>query len=165
MKKYKFKKGLKIDRYVLDQELVKQPQLYSGWAIKEAEAANEKEWEKHRLELIRAQVEIKIRKDPEEYGIQNITEGIIKASITSHKKVRRQTKKYLEALHNERVLKKAERSYKARQKMLEGLVHLNVQLNFAEVKVPRAYSEKRIDDAKDSLRRDLKRKQKKRGRK
>jgi len=158
MKKYNFEKGLKIDRYNLPEELVQQPQLYMEWALKEAKAANEREWKKHELELLKAEVEKEIRKDPKQYGIKSITESAVKAAIALHPKVKKKTKSYLEALQNERVLGKAEKAYKTRQNMLEGLVKLNVQLNFAEVSVPRQYKEMRDTQAKDSIRGSLKRK-------
>ena len=159
MKKDKsYKDGLKIDRYQLDRELEQQPQLYMDWALKSAEAADDKDWEKQRLDIVRAKAEQEVRKNPKKYGIENTTEGAVKAAITCHPKVRRQTKKYLIAVKNDRILTKAESAYKARQKMLEKLAERDIRLQFAEVKVPTAYKEKRVDDSKKLLRKEMKKK-------
>ena len=96
--------------------------------------------EKDRLEVLKAIKESEVREDPEEYGLNaegRVTDASIRSVVTRDKEVKKQTQKYLKALKNEKVLAKVERSFEHRKRALTDLVHLNVQLNFADVKTPR----------------------------
>lgn len=129
---------LNIDRYNLEYELTRQAQLYMTWALKAVRASVEKEEAKTNLELVKAQIDSKVRSDPQEYGVAEgkMSESAIKSAVLQHKRVKKYTKRYIKALKNEKTLKKAENAFNHRKKMLESLVHLNVQLHFAEPKIP-----------------------------
>jgi len=150
----KYKKQLKINSYNLEEELIKQPQLYFEWASASVQATKEKEAEKNKLDIIKAEVERKIRSNPEKYGS---TEGAVKNAITLSSKVKRQTKVYLEALANERILSRAETAFQQRKSMLVALVQLNIQLHFAEPSLPKSVKEKKYRSRKDEIRKTLKR--------
>lgn len=155
--KLKYKSQLKIDRYNLEEELIRQPQLFSDWAIAAAKATDEKEAEKNKLEIIKSEVEDEIRKKPKKFGILDVKEGAIKGAIIRDKRVQKQTEKYLEACSIERILGKAETAFKHRKKMLISLVQLNVQLHFAEPMIPKATQETKYMHGKNEIRRSLKR--------
>jgi len=136
-----FHKEAEIDRYNLDEELVRQPQRYYDWALKAARAAEERDQAKHTLEVVRADVEKRIRKNPERYGISDPKESAIKLEIPRHPKVKRYTRKYIQAVYNEKILNEARASFAQRKSMLQALTQLNVQLHFAEVPVGREHKE------------------------
>jgi hypothetical protein len=136
-----FRKQVDIDRYQLDEELVRQPQKYYDWAIKAVKAGEEKENAKHALDIVKADVEKRIRKNPERYGIDDPKESAIKLEIPRHPKVKRYTRKYIQATYNERVLNEAKTSFAQRKSMLQSLTQLNIQLHFAEVPVPKEFKE------------------------
>lgn len=136
-----FHKESDIDRYNLDEELIRQPQKYYDWALKAAKASEEKEAAKHTLEVVRADVEKRIRKNPERYGISDPKESAIKLEIPRHPKVKRYTRKFIQAAYNERILNEAKTSFAQRKSMLQSLTQLNLQLHFAEVPAPRHFKE------------------------
>ena len=153
----KFLKDLEIDRYNLDEELVRQPQLYMEWALKAADAGKEVNDFKHDIDVLKAKIEKRIRRNPERYGLDSKpTEGAIKATIASHARVRKMTKKYLDALYYERILNDARTSFTQRRKMLEKLCELNLQLHFADVRLPQSVSHASAIETRKRLQRGLK---------
>lgn len=157
-----YRTDLKIDRYNLDDELVRQPQLYMQYALRAAEASIEKQEAKDRLEIVKADLDGKIRTDPDKYNIPEgkASEGAIKAKIAKHSKVKRYNRLYLKALKNEKFLNEAKVAFTHRKKMLEALVSLNIQLHFAEPKVPVGQKEVIHRARKSAILDDLKRKRK-----
>lgn len=142
MKSDNFLKDLDIDKYNLDEELIRHPQLYVEWALKAAEASEDKDQAKKDLELVKAEVESRIRKNPKKFGIADkATETAIRTAVTLHLKTRRYDDIYLKAIHNERVLSKIEKSFSHRKSSLEGLVQLDLRLHFVEPKIPKQYKE------------------------
>ena len=155
--RYKFKSQVKINSYNLEQELIKQPQLYYEWATASAEATSIKEAEKTKLEIIKSQVEKKIRGNPKKYGIENVTEGAIKNEINCSIRIRKQNKIYLEACSNERILTKAETAFHQRKSMLQSLVQLIVFIHGGDPKLTREVKEERYKKGKGEIRKSLKR--------
>lgn len=147
MKRQNFLKDLSIDKYNLDEELVKHPQLYMEWALEVAEASADKDQAKKDLDLVKAEVETKIRKNLKKYGIVGkATEGAVKAAIALHPKMKKYDEIYLKALHNERVLSKIEKAFSIRKKSLEGLVQLDLRLHFIEPKTPKQHKENKEEE-------------------
>ena len=122
-----------IDRYKLEIELSRQSQKYMRWALKWADAVEEKEDLKAKLDNLRNTYELRIRKYPEDYDLDpSPKEGAIKAALSKIKKIKSMEAKYRAALSNERRLAEAKKGFDHRKKMLESLTTLNVQLHFAE---------------------------------
>ena len=167
----RFKMGyyeeLKIDRYNLEWELVRQPQLFMEWALKAAVASVEREDAKNRVELIRAEVDKKIRSHPEEYGISEnkSIDRAIKLAVENHRRVKKFYKKYLGKLKNEKILIEAKTAFNHRKKMLEALVSLNIQLHFSEPKVPIEKKEIMYENSRHSVLQQMKKKKIKRRKK
>ena len=130
-----YRQDLQIDRYNLLNELIQQPQLYMEWSQKAVEATHDLEVAKDHLAVVMARVEKNIRKDPEKYGVE-YKEGAIKAAIKIHKKVKKANKKYLAALKEKRIYERVEQAFRQRKRALSDMVQLNIQLNYAEPKVP-----------------------------
>jgi len=149
-------KQLKINRYKLDRELVRQPQLYMEWALKAADAAKETAEAKHEYEVIKAEIEKKIRLRPHKYKLDDKpTEGAIKAALVTSSKVKDSYAKYVEAQYNERILNDAKTAFVQRRKMLENLTQLNIQLHFADVTIPKAAIDESARVAKRRIQRRL----------
>jgi len=135
MSNHDFSKDVSIDKYNLTDELVEQAQLYYEWASQQAEAACDVEDAKDKLDLIKSQVELRIRKNPKLHRLsEKPTESMVKAAVKLHSKVKRANKRYLEAVRIESLLKKAERAFEHRKKALEGLVSLNMQYWYSNPK-------------------------------
>lgn len=146
-----FNDEVKINKYQLDDELVEQPQRYYNWAKLESKAADDVARLKDKVEIIKAEVEIRIRKHPTAYDLpDNPKEALIKAAILIQPKVKRANRKLLKAMKTHRLLSKAEKSFEHRKKSLEGLVSLNIQMHFSTPKgVQRRDFE--IDEQRDTL--------------
>lgn len=157
-----YKKDLRINRYKLERELVRQPQLYMEWATKATNATIEKEHAKQNLEVVKADIDKRIRKDPEKYGFPDgkATESGIKLQIAKHPKVEKANSYYLRALRDEKILNEAKVAFHHRKKMLESLVSLNIQLHFAEPKVPLTHQDATYRERSADIRSDLKRRRK-----
>jgi len=152
-----YKKQLAIDRYKLDTELVRQPQLFMDWALKAARAEIETKEAENDWTLIKGEVEKKIRRNPANYGFDGKpTEGAIRAEVGRSIRVKKYYRIYLRALSNEKVLKRAEKAFQQRKGMLESLVQLNVQLHFAEPKIPREHRKKMDESGRKDILKQLK---------
>lgn len=162
-----WKRQLKIDRYNLVNELERQAQLYSEWALLEVKAEMEAKEAENDYNLVRGEVENKIRRRPKAYDLDKvkITEAAVRAVSGKMPKVKKYYRIYMKALANWKTLKKAEKAFQQRKNMLEGLVSLNVQLHFADPKVPVEKREvmdrvARADILKQMKRRKIRRKRK-----
>jgi hypothetical protein len=130
-----FEKDIVIDKFNLTEELVEQPQKYYDWGKALSISETETLIAKDKLEIIRSEIELKIRNHPTLYDLpNNPKEAQIKAAVNINRKVRRANKNYLDALRIEKTLKKAERAFEHRKKSLEGLVYLSNQFYFADPK-------------------------------
>lgn len=149
---------LRIDRYNLEEELVRQPQLYMEWALKAARASVEKEDAKRDVDIARAEVDKKVRANPEEYGIPEgkVTDKAIKLTVERHPKVKRYFKRYLRKSKQDKILSDAKKAFEQRKRMLGDLVSLNIQLHFAEPRTPTAYKDKVYDSDRRNLLRGMK---------
>lgn len=134
-----FSRDIAINKYRLDEELVEQPQKFYEWAKAEVMAGEKVATLKDDLEVIKSEVEIRIRKNPTLYDLpDNPKESLIKAAVLVQRKVKKASKRLIKAQRTHGLLKKAEKSFEHRKKSLEGLVSVNMQLHFATPKnVPR----------------------------
>jgi len=147
-------KDLKIDRYNLDEELVQQPQLYYDWAIKAVFAEVDSKEAKNKYEIVLGLMVNKIKRDPEVYDAgEKVSDFIAKAIASKQKRVKKYFRRYMDALRDEKTLDEAKKSFQQRKNMLESLTSLNVQLHFADPKVPMAHKEEAERRVKDAIRR------------
>ena len=160
-----FETDNKINKYDLLDALLKQPQLFYEWSKKASNAEVETAEAKDRLEMIKGDVDLRIRRNPKRYKLPEgkNPEGAIRATVLKDKKVRRYTKEYFKALRSEKTLNDARKSFQQRKNMLESLTTLNIQLHFAEPKVDGMQrGELSNRQAQDDIRNSLKRRKVKR---
>jgi hypothetical protein len=115
-----------IDAFNLDQEWIGQPDLYRRYA--EALADAKQEYDHFRIEanLHRAEVELEIRSDPAEFGIEKVTEGTVKAVLESNDGVVSNDRKVVDAKHKVAVLEAAVQALDHRKRALSDLVSLHL---------------------------------------
>lgn len=121
-----FKKEIFIDKNSLDDELVRQPQLYCDWTEQEAEAQYNRDKNKEKLDLVKAELDGEIRKNPVKYGIEKITESAISNAIIQNSKYQEANNIYLQSVQDARILGVAKTSFDMRNNSLKGLVSLFV---------------------------------------
>ena len=135
-------KELKINIHKLDEEIIRQPQLYYTFAIRVENAVSEKKIVENELEVLKNRLEKKVRKNPKKYGIDGKpTEGAIKSVINNNKKIRQKTVDVINLSSNERMAQKVENALKQKQRMLEALVKLKTDLWYSDVKTTHNYQE------------------------
>ena len=81
----KFFDHLEVDKFDLHNECGKQASLYGELVELHAKANDELGRAKTNIDVTKSQLDLKIRKEPDEYGIHSkITEGAVRAAIESH---------------------------------------------------------------------------------
>lgn len=118
------KEDLKIDKYSLDEEWLKQPSLYLEWAEQVVEAQSNRDRKKEQLDVVKAELDIDIRSNPEKYGISKITEGAIQNIILTEGSCRDANDNYLKSVETVRMLEIARESLEHKKKALESLTQL-----------------------------------------
>lgn len=124
-----------IDQYNLDAEWIRQPKLYWKYAKKLADARVELDRKKTAIDVLKAEIDKAIRKNPAKFGLEKITESAIVNVITERKEFQQATEEMHEAKHGVDILMAAVMTLDHRKRALENLVDLHGQNYFSE---PRA---------------------------
>lgn len=121
---------LVIDRFRLEEECVDQPRRFMKWSEDYAEAVFKRDKAKQNLKIVSAQVQQRVRQDPELYGVvagtRGVTEGAIQAALDTHHEILDAEDNLLEAEKNLQILKAAKESFDDRKRQLTNLVHLQL---------------------------------------
>lgn len=147
-----------IDESALDVEWANQPRLALTYGEKLADARHEHETAKARLELIQAELALKVRQNPTEYGLgEKATEAGVSAAIIANETFQRVQRACFDARHKVDVLVAAMTAIDSRKKALENLVQLHVTSYYSEPREPRQgaqyLNERRKDGARVPTRR------------
>jgi hypothetical protein len=140
-----YEKDMQIDESALDMECLEQPRLMVRYSSLQARLEKEEDLAKEALELVKAELDKKIRSEPEEFDIDKITEGSIKSVILSHPRYKKASERYINAKYENNVARGAVKAAEQRKNMLETLSRLHGQQYFAGPKVARDLSEKRVE--------------------
>ncbi len=136
----KFQEDKQIDLAALHKECQKQPNTYFRWA----KLAAEKKSTADRLELVKevveAQLQARVRKNPKKYKVQEgarggITEAAVKAAVYAHPEFVEASDAYLDAKEEAAIISKAELTMDHKKRMLELLVTLHGQGYFASPRI------------------------------
>lgn len=127
---------LAIDELRLDQECIKQPQLYFTYAQQAADARRELDECKSVLDVASAELSKEIRKNPTKYGLNDKpTEASINSTISLQKRYREAHDAIVDASHRVAVLGAAVTALEHRKRALTLLVNLKGQEFYSEPKV------------------------------
>lgn len=134
-----YRADLTIDPTDLDNEILRQPQLYYDWSQAAAEAEVDRDEAKEDLDIAMIDVEDKVRTKPHLYFTddESQTEQAIKVKVHSHRKVKRLRAVYHEALRAFKLLRKAENAFEQRKRMIESYLYHYHKMVEGEVNVPR----------------------------
>lgn len=78
---------LAINKYDLDTETATQPGLYKSWAKKACKKRFEYDQAKANHEVLKAKIELEVRRDPEKFNLPKVTEDTIKATVITDKRL------------------------------------------------------------------------------
>ena len=152
-----YKEDLAIDPDKLDEEWLRQPQLYQKYAEELENAERVKVEEKQRFEVVQAELDRDIRDDPQQFSVgEKMTEAVVKNTILLQEKYKNAQEKYNEAVHNVNILRVAVESFDQKKKSLENLVTLYIGKYFAGPKEPRILEggKRLLDEKKDEVSRE-----------
>lgn len=127
-----------IDKDSLDEEWVKQPDLYHEYAIQLADAKEELENARNVLDVTRCEIDSEIRADPKEFDLEKATEDAIKNTIPRQKRYQKALDEVGVLRHKVDVLGAALGALSHKKAALENLVYLHNASYFAS---PRASGE------------------------
>ncbi len=135
-----YKKDLEIDEQSLDLEWLRQPNLYMEYAEQLVEAKMEEADVKNRLEVVTAELDNRVRNDPNLTGSSKVTEAGIKNWIIVQLEYQEALKEHNEVKNKVMLLEAAVKALEHRKKALENLVILLNAKYFAAPKEPRDIS-------------------------
>ena len=135
-----YEQDVTIDPDSLDTEWLDQPRLMLRYAKHAAKTKQDLEREKEKLDIVRADLDKKIRIVPEEFGIVKLTETVITSTIITHEKYKEANEEYLEAAYESNMAQGAVKALEGKKTALENLVKLHGQQYFAGPSVPRDLS-------------------------
>jgi len=138
-----YEQDIKIDDSCLDIECLEQAALFMKYARNASEKRKELDEEKQSLDITKANLDAAIRKNPENYEIEKVTEGAIQSSILNNKRYQEAYQKYLDTKYETDMAQNAVSAFNQRKDMLEALIKLHGQSYFAGPRVPRDLSKER----------------------
>lgn len=154
MEEKEFEKDLGIDPYALDEEWLKQPGLYMKYSSMAADIQKRRDQSKERLEVIKAELDKKIRLSPATYvTVEKITESVVASTILVQPEYRIATDELIEANYELNMLQSAVRALDHKRSALENEVKLWLGSYFSGPKEPRDIpgGKRIVDIARDKV--------------
>jgi hypothetical protein len=135
--KLRYKDEVNIDESALDVCWLKQPDLMQKYGRNAAQMQRLYDKAEEKLELCVADLDAIIRKTPEAYGIDRISEERVKQAIKLVPEWKQANDALIEARYELNVARAVVKSFDHRRDALEHLVKLHGLLYFAGPRVPR----------------------------
>ena len=151
---------ISIDKYVLDEEWLKQPTIFMKWVDNYAQAVLERDRIKDRLDVVRAEIDGEIRTNPPEGG--KLTEAAISNIIVQSQRYRTIMDGLIKANYDVNVLSGVKESLNHKKSALENLTKLFLAGYYTSPHVPSGMQEqvdrKTSDQLKERLEKSFKNK-------
>ena len=141
-----YEKDVSIDEQALDVEWLQQAELMRKYATHAGACKKEMDEAKERLETGKARIEMGIRQDPKEYGLEKVTEGAIQSTIQLQEEYQKLNQNYINAKYEYEVATAAVRAIDQKKTALENLVKLLGVSYFAGPQAPRDLTEERLKE-------------------
>jgi hypothetical protein len=139
-----------IDLGSLEVEWLRQPRLYGKYSAKLADAKKDLSEAKAAEEVTEAEVKRRIRRNPQKYGMNKITEPAVKETMVLHPLYQRAVAAVNSAKHVVDVLEGLINTLEHRKRTLENLVTLHGQNYFSKPKSPKGYG-REMEDSLDMV--------------
>jgi creatinine amidohydrolase/Fe(II)-dependent formamide hydrolase-like protein len=137
MSDFNYHADLEIDRDSLDTEFLRQPGMYFRYSEALTQAEADRDHAKERLDVLWAQLDAAVRKNPARYGLDKVVEAAVNNAIVLQSVYQKAKQAYIELVKRASLLTAAVRAMVQRKDSLEGLARLAVAGYFA---APRAAS-------------------------
>lgn len=132
-----YEQDIAIDETALEIEWLEQATLFMKYAKNAAEARRTLDQVKESLDIVKAEMDKKIREHPEKFKIEKVTEAVISAAILRSDEFSEANQKYIDAKYELDIAQAAVSAMNQRKEALENLVKLHGQSYFAGPKMPR----------------------------
>ena len=144
-----YEQEMHIDEDALDVELLEQPSLMARYSYKLAEAKRDRDIAKEKLELIKAEINLDIRDNPNKYNLEKATDNAVNAAILMEADYKDAQVDVHQAQFEVDVLQGVINAIDHRKSALEQLVKLLGQDYFAPPVVPHDLSQLRKERNKE----------------
>lgn len=144
---------LKVDLNQLDDEWVKQPNIYYEAASQASDARKDYEEARNDLEVVKAELDKAIREDPESYGVGKLTEAIVTQTIVRQKEYKRACQEVVNTRHAMDVANAYVGALDHKKTALTKLVDLFLSNYFSKPQASKGAKEKMEDVERRSVRR------------
>jgi hypothetical protein len=138
-----YEKDIKIADDALDIEFCEQPTLFMKYSRNVAEMERLKDLAKEKLDFVKADLDRKIRMNPEKYGVDKITDKVVENTIIVQEDYKTASTDYIQAKFEWTNAKGVADAFEQRKSCLEGLAKLLGQQYFAGPKLPRQLEDER----------------------
>ncbi len=149
-----------IDETRLDEEWVNQPGLRFKYGRKLADARERMDEAKADLDITKAELDRDIRSDPEEYGVERISEAAIANAVQLQEEFHKANAVFRIRRHDVAIYEAAVFAIDHRKRALEKLVELFMADYFATPRSPKGSGEVMDEVVKQEVRRPKKRRRK-----
>jgi hypothetical protein len=119
-----YKQDMKVDKYNLEIEWERHTSMYLDYMKAEVEAQDIKDRAERRMDLVKAEMELKIRANPKKYGIEKASEASIKGRALTSTRYQEAVEEYLVAAKRARTLLGVMKGMEHRKRQLTELDHL-----------------------------------------
>jgi hypothetical protein len=156
--KNEYSADLQIDKYKLSEEWEDQSLLYMKWAERYAQAIYERDRLKEKMDLVKAQIDLYIRKNPNQYGFDTKpkpTEAAITNTILNEEEYQEAVEDYLLAKKNVNILQGVKDAMEHKKKALEAETSLWIGNYYSDPKVPEKAKEDSSRKTSEELRKGL----------
>lgn len=141
-----------FDKHKLDEELQAQPKMYFEHAVMLADARRDYEQAEAAKDLVWAELDRDVRSDPAAFGVDKITEAVVKETITRSKKYQKAVAEVIDKRHDMDIAQAGATALDHRKRGLEKAVELWLSDYWAEPRVNGDGREKARESTKKEAR-------------
>lgn len=140
---------LRIDELRLDRECVNQPKFYFSAAKRAADSRARMEEAKSAMDLVRAEVDAKVRANPSDYDLEKVTEGGIAKAVEKDADFLESREEFNRSRYELDIYQAFVNALDHKKSMLGHLVSLHGQNYFSDVRSPSPAGRDAVDDQRD----------------
>lgn len=141
---------LEIDPLALDVELQEHPSQYGYWADTAAKAQRKVDEAKVDLESTRSKIDREIRLNPEDYGLEKVTDRAVGAAVDGQPECKAAQKKLIDAKFESNLANGRVNALEHRKRALSLLVELWIREYYSERS--RSVDKELTDDRRQAIR-------------
>lgn len=130
-----YKDDITIAKHELDKEWINQPKLFCQYAEEAVEASFERDKAKEQLDLVKAEMDGQIRKNPTKFGLDKATDTAVANAIIQTEEYKKANSYFLDCLKKMRIMEVARESFDHKKRALEKLTDLFISGYWSEPKI------------------------------